>query len=50
MSSAILEIRAGALAVTSPITEDPRVTELILARYAFAAMRLLDIDPHEDGT
>ena len=43
-------IRAGALAVTSPITEDPRVTELILARYAFAAMRLLDIDPHEDGT
>lgn len=43
-------IRAGALAVTPPITEDPRVTELILARYAFAAMRLLDIDPHEDGT
>lgn len=43
-------IRAGALAVTPPITENPRVTELILARYAFAAMRLLDIDPHEDGT
>lgn len=41
-------LRAGALAVTSPITEDPRVTELILARYAFAAMRLLDVDPHEE--
>ncbi|MDO5066252.1 MAG: CbiX/SirB N-terminal domain-containing protein [Propionibacteriaceae bacterium] len=41
-------VRAGALAVTSPITEDPRVTELILARYAFAAMRLLDVDPHEE--
>ncbi len=40
-------LRAGALAVTPPITEDPRVSELILARYAFAAMRLLDIDPHE---
>ncbi len=41
-------VRAGALAVTSPITEDPRVIELILARYAFAAMRLLDVDPHEE--
>lgn len=40
-------VRAGALAVTTPITEDPRVSELILARYAFAAMRLLDVDPHE---
>lgn len=40
-------IRAGATAVTPPITEDPRVSELILARYAFAAMRLLDVDPHE---
>ncbi|MFV0428630.1 MAG: sirohydrochlorin chelatase [Arachnia sp.] len=34
--------RAGALAVTEPLLDDPQVLELILARYAFAAMELLD--------
>lgn len=37
--------RAGALAVTDPIGNDQRVLELILARYAFAAMEMLSIDP-----
>lgn len=36
--------RAGAIAITEPIGSDQRILELILARYAFAAMEMLDID------
>lgn len=36
--------RAGAIAVSDPIGSDPRMIELILARYAFAAMEMLDIN------
>lgn len=36
--------RAGAIAITDPIGSDPRILELILARYAFAAMEMLDIE------
>ncbi len=42
-----MALRAGALAVTDPIADDPRLVELILARYAFAAMDLLDVGPPE---
>ena len=40
-------LRAGALAVGDPIGADPRLVELTLARYAFAAMDLLDAEPLE---
>ncbi len=36
--------RAGAIAITDPIGSDQRILELILARYAFAAMEMLDIN------
>lgn len=42
-------VRAGAMAVTAPIGADPRMVELILARYAFAAMELLDAEPTASG-
>lgn len=35
-------VRAGAMAVTEPIEDHDHLVELILARYAFAAMELLD--------
>lgn len=41
-------LRAGAIAVGDPVTDDPRLVELVLARYAFAAMDLLDAEPFED--
>lgn len=37
--------RAGAIAVTSPIGESAHLRQLILARYAFGAMELLDGTP-----
>lgn len=37
--------KAGAIAVTEPIGDDPRILEIILARYAFAAMEMLKVDP-----
>lgn len=37
-----LAIASGALAVSAPIGADPRLCELAMARYAFAAMELLD--------
>lgn len=37
--------RAGAIAIGDVISSDPRLVELILARYAFAAMDLLDAEP-----
>lgn len=37
--------RAGAIAVTPPIGESPQLSQLILARYAFGAMELLDGQP-----
>src|SRR5690606_37487776 len=40
-------LRAGATAVGDPIGADPRLVELTLARYAFAAMDLLDAEPLE---
>ncbi len=39
--------RAGAIAVSDVIGADPRIVELALARYAFAAMDLLDSEPLE---
>lgn len=41
--------QAGAIAVSDPVGSDPRMIELILARYAFAAMEMLDIDSMEAG-
>lgn len=41
-------LRSGAIAVTDPIGADPRMVELILARYAFAAMELLDSERAAD--
>ncbi|HHT13717.1 MAG TPA: hypothetical protein GX013_11235 [Propionibacterium sp.] len=38
-------MRAGAIAVTSPIGHTPHLRQLILARYAFGAMELLDGTP-----
>lgn len=38
-------LRAGAIAVTSPIGQTPHLRQLILARYAFGAMELLDGTP-----
>lgn len=38
-------MRAGAIAVTSPIGQTPHLRQLILARYAFGAMELLDGTP-----
>lgn len=38
-------LRAGAIAVTPPIGESPQLSHLILARYAFGAMELLDGQP-----
>ncbi|MBB1509197.1 sirohydrochlorin chelatase [Tessaracoccus sp. MC1756] len=38
-------LRAGAIAVTSPIGPTPHLRQLILARYAFGAMELLDGTP-----
>lgn len=40
-------VRAGAIAVGDVIAADPRLVELTLARYAFAAMDLLDAEPLE---
>lgn len=40
-------VRAGAIAVGDAIAADPRLVELTLARYAFAAMDLLDAEPLE---
>lgn len=37
-----LAMAAGALAVSAPFGADPRIGELAMARYAFAAMELLD--------
>ncbi|MFB9619378.1 sirohydrochlorin chelatase [Brooklawnia cerclae] len=37
-----LAMSAGALAVGAPLGADPRIGELAMARYAFAAMELLD--------
>lgn len=37
-----LAVQAGAVAVSAPIGPDPEVLDLVLARYAFAAMELLD--------
>ena len=39
--------RAGATAVGDAVGSDPRLVELALARYAFAAMDLLDAEPLE---
>lgn len=38
-------LRAGAIAVTSPIGDSAHLSQLILARYAFGAMELLDGTP-----
>ncbi|MFD0866393.1 hypothetical protein ACFQ06_11325, partial [Tessaracoccus lubricantis] len=38
-------LRAGAIAVTAPIGPTPHLRQLILARYAFGAMELLDGTP-----
>lgn len=38
-------LRAGAVAVTAPIGDSPHLRQLILARYAFGAMELLDGTP-----
>lgn len=38
-------MRAGAIAVTAPIGQTPHLRQLILARYAFGAMELLDGTP-----
>ncbi|HSO69589.1 MAG TPA: CbiX/SirB N-terminal domain-containing protein [Arachnia sp.] len=38
-------LRAGAVAVTAPIGDNPHLCQLILARYAFGAMELLDGTP-----
>ncbi|MEO7586841.1 MAG: CbiX/SirB N-terminal domain-containing protein [Arachnia sp.] len=43
-------LRAGAMAVTAPIEDHDHLVELILARYAFAAMELLDANLPEDDT
>lgn len=40
-------LRAGAIAVGDAVAADPRLVELALARYAFAAMDLLDAEPLE---
>ncbi len=37
-----LAIEAGALAVSAPIGAEPRLAELAMARYAYAAMAMLD--------
>lgn len=37
-----LALSAGALAVSAPIGADPCIAELVMARYSFAAMDLLD--------
>lgn len=43
-------LRAGAMVVTDPIEDHDRLVELIIARYAFAAMELLDASaPEKDG-
>ncbi|HMR50597.1 MAG TPA: CbiX/SirB N-terminal domain-containing protein [Arachnia sp.] len=39
-------LRAGAVAVTEPIGHSEHLCQLILARYAFGAMELLDGHPH----
>ncbi|MDO5678076.1 MAG: hypothetical protein Q4G35_11280 [Propionibacteriaceae bacterium] len=44
-ASAQAALRAGAIAVTSPIGQTPHLRQLILARYAFGAMELLDGTP-----
>ncbi|MHA6511892.1 sirohydrochlorin chelatase [Tessaracoccus sp. Z1128] len=38
-------LRAGAVAVTAPLGDSPHLRQLILARYAFGAMELLDGTP-----
>lgn len=44
-------IKAGAMAVTAPIGDHDHLAELVLARYAFAAMELLDASsPGPDDT
>lgn len=44
-------MRAGAMVVTDPIEDHDRLVELIIARYAFAAMELLDASaPQRDDT
>ncbi|WP_232548019.1 sirohydrochlorin chelatase [Propioniciclava soli] len=42
-------VRAGALAVSEPLGATRELTELLLARYAYAAMDLLDADLHIAG-
>ncbi len=42
---AIAAHRAGAIAITEPIGGHPHLSQLILARYAFGAMELLDGQP-----
>lgn len=37
-----LALANGALAVSAPLGADPRIGELAMARYSFAAMELLD--------
>lgn len=41
----VAAMRAGAIAVTRPIGGNPHLSQLILARYAFGAMELLDGNP-----
>lgn len=41
-AQAELAMHAGALTVSAPIGADPRLCELAMSRYAFAAMELLD--------
>ncbi len=42
-----LAVQAGAVAVSAPIGADDEVLDLVLARYAFAAMELLDFGMDE---
>lgn len=41
--------RAGVVAVSEPLGATREIIELILARYAFSAMDLLDVDAHTGG-
>jgi sirohydrochlorin ferrochelatase len=49
-AQARLALRHGAIAVSSPIGVDDAVLDLILTRYAFAAMDLLDEDEQGELT
>lgn len=41
--------RYGAVAVSEPLGSAPELTHLVLARYAFAAMDLLELEQGDDG-